>query len=72
MIEDGKLGAPIKDINIMGNGPKMLQNIAMVANDLELFQGGTGACGKGGQAAPCGFGQPSCLVTSLTVGGVRS
>ncbi len=72
MIEDGKLGAPIKDINIMGNGPKMLQNIGMVANDLELFQGGTGACGKGGQAAPCGFGQPSCLVKSLTVGGVRS
>ena len=72
MIEDGKLGAPIKDINIMGNGPKMLQNIAMVANDLELYQGGTGACGKGGQAVPVGFGQPSCLVTSLTVGGVRS
>jgi len=72
MIKDGKLGAPIKDINIMGNGPKMLQNIAMVANDLELFQGGTGACGKGGQAVPVGFGQPSCLVTSLTVGGVRS
>jgi TldD protein len=72
MIEDGKLGAPIKDINIMGNGPKMLQNIAMVANDLELYQGGTGACGKGGQGVPVGFGQPSCLVTSLTVGGVRS
>lgn len=72
MIEDGKLGAPIKDINIMGNGPKMLQNIGMVANDLKMFQGGTGACGKGGQAVPCGFGQPSCLVTSLTVGGVRS
>ncbi len=72
MIEDGKLGAPIKDINIMGNGPKMLQNIIMVAGDLELSRGGTGACGKGGQAVPCGFGQPTCLVKSLTVGGVRS
>jgi TldD protein len=72
MIEEGKLGAPIKDINIMGNGPKMLQNITMVARDLEYSQGGTGACGKGGQAVPVGFGQPTCLIKSLTVGGVQS
>ena len=58
LIEDGKLTAPIKDVNIMGNGPKMLTNVTMVANDLEMFQGGTGACGKGGQAVPVGFGQP--------------
>jgi TldD protein len=72
MIEGGKLGAPIKDINIMGNGPKMLANITALADDFEMSQGGAGACGKGGQSAPCGFGQPSCLVKSLTVGGVRS
>ncbi len=71
MIENGKLTAPIKDINIMGNGPKMLKNITMVANDFEMAKGGAGACGKGGQAVPVGFGQPSCLVKSLTVGGVK-
>jgi TldD protein len=71
LIEDGRLGAPIKDVNIMGNGPKMLRNIIMVGHDLEMSQGGTGACGKGGQAVPVGFGQPTCLVKSLTVGGVR-
>ncbi|MBP1660802.1 MAG: TldD protein, part of TldE/TldD proteolytic complex [Candidatus Aminicenantes bacterium] len=71
MIENGRLGAPIKDVNIMGNGPKMLANTTMVANDFEYSLGGTGACGKGGQAAPCGFGQPTCLVKSLTVGGTR-
>ena len=70
-IENGKLGAPIKDVNIMGNGPKMLSNIIMLANDFEFYDGGAGACGKDGQAAPCGFGQPSCLVKSLTVGGVK-
>jgi TldD protein len=69
MIENGKLTAPVKDMNIMGNGPKMLQNITMLANDLEMNKGGGGACGKGGQAVPCGFGQPTCLVKSMTVGG---
>jgi TldD protein len=72
IIENGKLGAPIKDINIMGNGPKMLRNTTMLANNLEMNKGGSGACGKGGQAVPCGFGQPTCLVKSMTVGGVRS
>jgi TldD protein len=71
MIEDGKITRPVKDINIMGNGPKMLQNVTMVANDLELYQGGTGACGKDGQSMPVSFGLPTCLVKSMTVGGVQ-
>jgi TldD protein len=71
LIENGKLGAPIKDVNIMGNGPKMLASITMLANDFEFYLGGAGACGKDGQAAPVGFGQPSALVKSLTVGGVK-
>ena len=70
-IENGRLGAPIKDVNIMGNGPKMLADMIMVGNDFEFHLGGTGACGKGGQAAPCGFGQPTCLIKSLTVGGTQ-
>lgn len=71
LIENGKLGAPIKDVNIMGNGPKMLANITMLADDFEFHEGGGGACGKDGQAAPVSMGQPSCLVKSMTVGGVR-
>ncbi len=72
LIEGGKLTAPIKDINIMGNGPKMLQNIILVANDFQMSPGGGGMCGKGGQGVPVGFGQPTCLVKSLTVGGVKT
>ncbi|RPI24082.1 MAG: TldD/PmbA family protein [Acidobacteria bacterium] len=71
MIEEGKLGAPIKDMNIMGNGPKMLLNVSMVANDLKMAEGGAGACGKGGQAVPVSFGLPTILVNSMTVGGVK-
>ena len=71
MIEDGKLTAPIKDVNIMGNGPKMLKNITMVANDLEMYRGGAGGCGKDGQGVPVGFGLPTTLVQSMTVGGTK-
>ena len=72
LIEGGKLTAPIKDINIMGNGPKMLRNVTMVANDLEMSRGGMGFCGKDGQSVPVGFGLPTCLVKSMTVGGVKA
>lgn len=71
LIENGKLTAPIKDVNIMGNGPKMLANMSMVANDLVMYQGGAGQCGKNGQGVPVGFGMPTCLVKSLTVGGTQ-
>jgi len=72
MIENGKLTSPIKDVNIMGNGPKMLENVTMAANDLKMYRGGGGTCGKGGQGVPVGFGLPTCLVKSMTVGGVKS
>jgi TldD protein len=72
MIEDGTLTAPIKDVNIMGNGPKMLQNVIMVADDFAFSRGGAGFCGKGGQTVPVGFGLPTTLVKSLTVGGVKA
>jgi len=71
LIEDGKLTTPIKDVNIMGNGPKMLKNIAAVGNDLGLAQGGTGMCGKGGQGVKASFGMPTCLIKSMTVGGTQ-
>jgi TldD protein len=71
LIEDGKKTVPIKDINIMGNGPKMLANVIMVGNDLQMSEGGAGQCGKNGQGVPVGFGMPTLLVKSMTVGGVQ-
>jgi TldD protein len=71
LIENGKLTAPIKDVNIMGNGPKMLSNIILAANNLTMDHGGAGQCGKNGQGVPVSFGMPTCLVKSLTVGGTQ-
>ncbi len=71
LIEDGKLGATIKDVNIMGNGPKLLQDITMVADDLKLGCSGVSTCGKEGQLGADRRGMPTVLVRSLTVGGTE-
>ena len=67
MIEDGRLTAPIKDINIIGNGPEALANILAVGNDLKI-DNGTWTCGKE-QSVAVSCGMPTILVKSLTVGG---
>ncbi len=69
LIENGKLTQPIKDINIIGNGPKALADITMVGNNLKVDQGAW-TCGKDGQGMPVSQGLPSVLVKQLTVGGV--
>ena len=69
LIEDGKLTAPIKDINLIGNGPKVLADIDMLGNDFAM--GSPGTCGKDGQGVPVGDGQPTLRVKSLTVGGTK-
>ena len=68
LIEDGKITAPIKDINIIGSGPEALRNVTMVANDTKLDFGGW-TCGKDGQSVPVSQGMPTTLVSKVTVGG---
>ena len=68
LVENGKVTAPIKDVNIIGNGPESLKRITMVANDARLDTGGW-TCGKNGQSVPVSQGIPTVLVSSMTVGG---
>ncbi|MDL2223492.1 TldD/PmbA family protein, partial [Bacteroidales bacterium OttesenSCG-928-M11] len=68
LIENGKLTTPIKDINIIGNGPKALADITMIGNNLKIDQSAW-TCGKDGQGMPVSQGLPSVLVKQLTVGG---
>lgn len=71
LIEDGRLTAPIRDINIIGNGPRALADISMVGNNLKMDTS-AGYCGKAGQQVPVGQGIPTVLVDRLTVGGMGS
>lgn len=70
LIENGKVTAPIKDCNIIGNGPEALRNVSMAANDGKLDTGGW-TCGKDGQSVPVSQGLPTILVSKMTVGGVN-
>jgi TldD protein len=71
LIEDGKLTRPIKDVNLIGNGPKVLEKIDLVADDLRV-ENSAGYCGKSGQRVPVSFGMPTVRVSSITVGGRKS
>jgi TldD protein len=67
LIEDGRLTAPVKDINVIGNGPQALSDIVAVGNDLKI-DNGTWTCGKE-QSVPVSCGIPTVLISRLTVGG---
>jgi TldD protein len=69
LIENGRLGKPLKDATLIGDGPSVLHEVSMVGNDLEL-DAGVGVCGKDGQSVPVGVGQPTLRIDRLTVGGV--
>ena len=71
LIEDGKVTAPVKGATLIGNGPETMQKVAMIGFDLALDDG-VGVCGKDGQSLPVGVGQPSLLISEMTVGGTRA
>jgi TldD protein len=68
VIENGKLGHPVKGATLIGNGPDALTRVAMIGDDLALDPG-VGTCGKEGQSVPVGVGQPTLRIDGLTVGG---
>jgi TldD protein len=70
LIENGKLGAPVKNATLIGVGPEALQRVSMVGNDPELDPG-IGTCGKDGQSVPVGVGLPTVRMEEITVGGTH-
>jgi len=71
LIENGKLTKPVKDFNIIGNGPQALADMVMVADDL-VIDNGIWTCGKDGQGAPNSMGIPTVKIKKLTVGGTNA
>jgi TldD protein len=71
LIEDGRITEPLREGNLIGNGPEVLRSIDAVAGDLEMAGGG-GMCGKDGQSVPVGVGQPTLRVPALTIGGTAA
>lgn len=71
LIENGKVGAPIKGAMLIGNGPDAMHRVSMVGNDSKLDTG-IGMCGKGGQSVPVGVGQPHLRMDQMTIGGTQA
>ncbi len=70
LIENGEITEPLREGNLIGNGPQVLRDIDMLANDFAMGMPGT--CGKDGQGVPVGDGQPTLRVKSLTIGGTAA
>ena len=70
LIENGEITEPLREGNLIGNGPQVLRDIDMLGNDFAM--GGPGTCGKDGQGVPVGDGQPTLRVKSMTIGGTAA
>ncbi|MCC6537533.1 MAG: metalloprotease TldD [Bryobacterales bacterium] len=68
LIEDGKIGRPLRGATLIGNGPEALKYVSRVGHDLALDEG-VGICGKEGQSVPVGVGIPTIRIDKMTVGG---
>ncbi|MBI2709636.1 MAG: TldD/PmbA family protein [Actinobacteria bacterium] len=70
LIENGEITDPIRESNLVGNGPKVLLDVDAVGDDFAM--GSPGTCGKDGQGVPVGDGVPTLRVRSMTVGGTAA
>ena len=70
LITDGKIGAPLKGVNLIGNGPETLRKVTMLGCDVAISDG-IWTCGKDGQSVPVGVGCPTVKISQITVGGTE-
>jgi TldD protein len=69
LVESGRKTKMVRDVTLSGNVFETLKNIDMIGDDLTMF-GGTGGCGKGGQAPlPVGLGAPHVRIKNVVIGG---
>jgi TldD protein len=68
LVKDGKIDRPVRGATLIGNGPKTLQLVDMVGNNLAH---GAGMCGSVSGSLPVNVGQPMIRVSEITVGGTK-
>lgn len=66
LIEKGKVKHMVRGATLIGNGPKILQEIDMVGDD---FGTEVGTCGKSSQGVPVTDGEPTLRIPKIMVGG---
>jgi TldD protein len=71
LVEDGRITAPLKGVNLIGNGPEVMRRVTMLGNDLDTSDG-VWTCGKEGQSVPVGVGCPTIHISAVTVGGTQT
>ena len=69
LVEGGRITAPLRGAQLIGNGPEAMRAVDAVGNDFETW---TGMCGKSGQSLPVSSGQPTLRVAELTIGGTAA
>jgi TldD protein len=70
LVEDGRMTAPLKGVNLIGNGPDAMRRVSMLGHDVEISDG-IWTCGKDGQSVPVGVGCPTIKISAITVGGTK-
>jgi TldD protein len=66
IIKDGELHELIRDVSLSGKTLEILNNVALVGNDLKMT---AGRCGKAGQLVPVSDGSPHLAISKALVGG---
>jgi TldD protein len=70
LIENGVITAPLKGVNLIGNGPDVMRKVSMLGHDMQVSDG-IWTCGKDGQSVPVGVGCPTLKLDRVTVGGTQ-
>ena len=69
-VENGEIQYPLNEVSMIGNVFNFLQNVEALTDELEIYSGYFGGCGKGGQAPlPVGLGGPKLVVNKVRFGG---
>lgn len=66
LIENGRIGEPVRGATLVGNGPEALKAVDIVCTDMGFS---IGTCGKDSQGVPVSDAMPTIRLPEMVVGG---